>query len=85
MRMPSNICFAITIVDDLNENTKHTIRDENSFDIDTDILWYKVPVVYCLNEQKLYYYDRPSSFWENFKGEIVWKRLREVIEKILKP
>jgi hypothetical protein len=85
VRMPSNICFAITIVDDLNENTKHTIRDENPFDIDTDILWYKVPVVYCLNEQKLYYYDRPSSFWENFKGEIVWKRLREVIEKILKP
>ncbi len=84
-RVPSNICFSIAVVDNLNEDTKKTIRTENPFDIDTDTLWYKVPVVYSLNEQKLYYYDQPSSFWENFKGEIVWKKLREVIEKILKP
>lgn len=82
-KVPSNTCFAIAVVDNLDEDTKNTIRTENPFDIDTDTLWYKVPVVYNLNEQKLYYYDRPSSFWENFKGEIVWKKLREIIENIL--
>ncbi|KST66733.1 hypothetical protein [Mastigocoleus testarum] len=84
-RVPSNICFAIAVIDDSKENTTNTIRTENPFDIDTDTLWYKVPVVYSLNEARLYYYDRPSSFWENFKGEIVWKKLREVIEKFLTP
>lgn len=84
-RVPSNTCFAIAVVDNLNEDTKNTIQTENPFDIDTDTLWYKVPVVYSLNEQRLYYYDRPTSFWENFKGEIVWKKLREIIENILNP
>ncbi|NJN11050.1 MAG: hypothetical protein HC815_24930 [Richelia sp. RM1_1_1] len=84
-RVPSNICFSIAVVDSLNEDTKNTIRTKNPFDVDTDTVWYKVPVVYNLNEQKLYYYDHPSSFLENFKGEIVWKKLREVIENILKP
>ena len=84
-RVPSNTCFAIAVVDNLDDDTKNTIRTENPFDIDTDTLWYKVPVVYSLNEQRLYYYDHLSSFWENFKGEIVWKKLREIIENILNP
>ncbi|MDJ0799099.1 MAG: tetratricopeptide repeat protein [Calothrix sp. MO_167.B12] len=84
-RVPSNICFSIAVVDNLREETKNSIRSENPLDYEIDSLWYLVPVVYSLNEQRLYYYDSPSSFWENFKGEIVWKKLREVIENILKP
>lgn len=84
-RVPSNICFAIAVVDNLAEDTKNSIQTENPFDIDTDTLWYKVPVVYSLKEQQLYYYDCPDSFWSNFKGEIVWKKLREIIKNILNP
>lgn len=84
-KVPTNICFAIALVDQLEPETKHQIKTQNPFDIETDTLWYKVPVVYCLNETKLYFYDQPTSFWENFKGEIVWKKLREVIETTLKP
>lgn len=82
-RVPSNICFAIAVVNDLDNEAKYSIRTENPIDYEIDSLWYLVSVVYSLNEQRLYYYDRPASFWENFKGEIVWKKLREVIENIL--
>lgn len=85
LRVPTNICFGIALVDQLEQETKNQIKIENPFDIETDTLWYKVPVVYCLNEAKLYFYDQPSSFWENFKGEIVWEKLRKVIETTLKP
>lgn len=84
-RVPCNICFAIAVVEDLDNEAKNSIRSKNPLDNQIDSLWYLVPAVYSLSEQKLYYYDSPSSFWENFKGEIVWKKLREVIENILTP
>ncbi|NEQ82453.1 MAG: hypothetical protein F6K26_20050 [Moorea sp. SIO2I5] len=82
-RVPSNVCFAIAIVKDLEPEIKESIRTENPLDFETDTLWYRVPVVYCLSDAQLYFYDQPSSFWEKFKGEIVWKRLRQVIETTL--
>ncbi|MEM1170877.1 MAG: hypothetical protein AAGJ08_17805 [Cyanobacteria bacterium P01_H01_bin.35] len=84
-RVPCNVCFSIAVVNDLNPEIKTKIRQENPFDHNVDTLWYEVPVIYCLNEATLYFYDQPSSFWEQFKGEIAWKRLREVIETTLIP
>ena len=84
-RVPCNICFAIAVVKNLDKETKIKIRQENPFDQNLDLLWYEVPVIYCLDEKILYFYDQPSSFWEKFKGEVVWKRLREVIETTLTP
>ncbi|NEO53442.1 MAG: hypothetical protein F6K54_10320 [Okeania sp. SIO3B5] len=82
-RVPCNICFSIAVVKNLDQEVKTKIRQENPFDQNVDLLWYEVPVIYCLDEAILYFYDQPSSFWEQFKGEIAWKRLREVIEKTL--
>ena len=73
------------MVNNLDKETKIKIRQENPFDQNIHLLWYEVPVIYCLDEQMLYFYDQPSSFWEKFKGEVVWKRLREVIETTLTP
>ncbi len=84
-RVPCNICFSIAVVKNLDQEVKTKIRKENPFDHNVDLLWYEVPVIYCLDEAILYFYDKPSSFLEQFKGEIAWKRLREVIETTLIP
>lgn len=82
-RIPCNICFAIAVVNNLDQETKTKIRQENPFDYNLDSLWYEVPIIYCLDESSIYFYDQPSSFWEQFKGEIAWKRLREIIKNTL--
>ncbi|NEN88717.1 MAG: hypothetical protein F6K48_07215 [Okeania sp. SIO3H1] len=84
-RIPTNICFSIAVVDNLDQENKTKIRQENPFDHNVDLLWYEVPVVYCLSEEQLYFYDQPSSFWEKFKGEVAWKKLIKVIETTLIP
>ncbi|NES69555.1 MAG: hypothetical protein F6K24_32200 [Okeania sp. SIO2D1] len=84
-RIPSNICFSVAVVDNLDQENKTKIRQENPFNHNVDLLWYEVPVVYCLSEEQLYFYDQPSSIWEKFKGEVAWKKLRTVIETALIP
>jgi Effector-associated domain 10 len=84
-RMPTHLCFAIALVDQLNAETRVAIQTTNPIDHRVDILWYEVPVVYELSQKKLYFYDKPSNFFEQFKGEIVWKQLRLVIQQILMP
>ncbi|MBC1238097.1 hypothetical protein [Nostoc sp. 2RC] len=82
-RMPTHLCFAIALVDELNIKTREAIQTTNPFDLRVDMLWYEIPVVYELNQQQLYFYEKPTSIWEQFKGEIVWKQLREIIQQIL--
>ncbi|MBD2459243.1 hypothetical protein H6G80_35055 [Nostoc sp. FACHB-87] len=81
-RVPTHFCFAIALVDELDMETKKAIQTTNPFDFRVDMLWYEIPVVYELNQQQLYFY-KPRSIWEQFKGEIVWKKLQGVIEQIL--
>lgn len=38
-----------------------------------------------LNQQRLLYYNKASSLWENFRGEVVWQPLRTVIQQVLGP
>lgn len=82
-RVPTHICFAIALVDELDAATQTAIRTTNPFDHRVDLLWYEVPIIYVLNQGQLYFYDQPSGFLENFKGEVAWKRLRVVIQQLL--
>ncbi|NER46183.1 MAG: hypothetical protein F6J92_05735, partial [Symploca sp. SIO1A3] len=82
-RMPTHLCFAIALVDRVEQKTATELQTTNPLDHTTDALWYEVPIIYELSQQKLYFYDNPSSFWENFKGEVAWRNLRAVIQQIL--
>lgn len=84
-RVPTHFCFAIAIVDHLASEIGTAIESTNPFDHRVDAVWYEIPVVYDLSQQKLYFYNKPLSFWENFKGEIVWQPLRKVIQELLMP
>ena len=77
-RVPTHFCFAIALVNQIDDATRTTVRTTNPFKQRVDLLWYEVPMIYELNRQQLYYYDKASDFWENFRGEIVWQKLRTV-------
>ncbi|NEO33819.1 MAG: hypothetical protein F6K36_26035 [Symploca sp. SIO3C6] len=82
-RVPTHLCFAVAIVDRLDENTATAIRTTNPIDQRVDLLWYEIPVVCELSQQKLHFYEKAASFFDNFKGEIVWQRFRSVIQEVL--
>lgn len=84
-RVPTHLCFAIALVDQLNAETKAAIQTTNPIDRRVDILWYEVPVVYGLNDKQLYFYSEPANFFDHFKGEIAWKQIRTVIQQLLSP
>ncbi|NER20366.1 MAG: WD40 repeat domain-containing protein [Symploca sp. SIO1C2] len=82
-RMPTHFCFAIALVDRVEQKTATKVQTTNPLDHTTDVLWYEIPIIYELSQQKLYFYDNPSSFWENFKGEVAWRNVRAVIQQVL--
>ena len=82
-RMPTHVCFAIAIADQIDESTKQAIQTINPLDHKLDALWYEVPVVRELDSAQTYFYNRSSSFLEQFKGEVAWKPLRKIIQEIL--
>ena len=84
-RVPTHICFAIALVDNIAPNTGIAVQTTNPFDRRVDLLWYEVPIVYDLSQQQLYFYEKAASFWDNFKGEIVWQKLRSLIQQTLAP
>ena len=84
-RMPTHLCFAIALVDYVEETVAVEIQTTNPFGHRVDLLWYEIPVVYELSQQRLLYYNKASSFWENFRGEVVWQRLRTRIQQTLFP
>lgn len=84
-RVPTHLCFAIALVDQLDGKTRTAIQTTNPIDRRVDILWYEVPVVFELSQQALHFYGQPTTFFDNFKGEIVWKQLRAVIQELLSP
>lgn len=84
-RMPTHLCFAIALVDQVEEATAIAVQTTNPFEHRVDLLWYEIPVIYELSKQRLHYYDKAANFWENFRGEIVWQPLRAVIQQVLMP
>lgn len=83
-RVPAHLCFAIAIVDLLDEATRSAIKTTNPMAKRVDVLWYEIPVTYELSTGTLHYYDRASSLVENFRGEVVWRKLRPIIQELLK-
>lgn len=84
-RVPTHLCFAIALVDQLDAETREMIQTTNPIDRRVDILWYEVPVVYELSDNQPYYYSKPANFLDHFKGEITWKPIRPVIQQLLSP
>jgi Effector-associated domain 10 len=84
-RMPTHLCFAISLVDRVEATTAIAVQTTNPFEHRVDLLWYEIPVIYELSKQRLHYYDKAANFWENFRGEIVWQPLRAVIQQVLMP
>ncbi|MBW4676469.1 MAG: hypothetical protein KME52_21380 [Desmonostoc geniculatum HA4340-LM1] len=82
-RVPAHLCFAVAIVDTVDEITASKVQTTNPLDHNLDLLWYEVPVIYEISRKQLYFYDKPSNILENFKGEIVWKKLRPIVKDIL--
>jgi hypothetical protein len=77
-RVPSNLCFAIAVVDRLEDSVKQQIRTSNPIDHRLYANWYEIPLVYVLEEERVYFFDSPN-FWDKFKGEVVWHKIREFI------
>lgn len=84
-RLPSNLCFSIAFVDELDATTKQKVLTENPLRYSVNALWYQVPVVYELNSQHLYFYEKPTDWIDEFTGEIAWKELRKITKKALLP
>ncbi len=82
-RVPTRCCFSVAIVQQLDSTTATTIRNNNPFKDAVDVLWYEIPVIFDLSQRQLVYYQAASDFWENFRGEIAWKKLRETIQQLL--
>ncbi|MCL1474879.1 hypothetical protein [Argonema antarcticum] len=82
-KVPTNIWFAVAIVDEVAPETGSAIQKTNPFDYSVDWLWYEEPVVCELNRKALYYFEEPANFFDHFKGEVVWKKLRTVIQQTL--
>lgn len=85
LKIPTNICFSISMTNFIDEKTKQQITETNPFEETVDILWYIVPIVYTLNEKQVYFYEEvlESKPWEFFRGEIAWKELRKIIKQTL--
>lgn len=81
-KVPAHLCFAIALVDRVAQKTAAEVQTTNPLDHKVDLLWYEIPIIYELSQQKLYFYEKPSNFWENFQGEVAWKKLRPLIEQI---
>lgn len=84
-RLPSNLCFSIAFIDELDANTRQKVLTENPLRYSLNALWYQVPVVYELNSKRLYFYEQPADWVDQFTGEIAWKELRQITKKTLLP
>ena len=81
-REPTHCCFAIAIVDGLNEETRTAIVTSNPLNTRANILWYQVPAVYDLSQQQLYYYQKSDNFFEDIVGKGVWTSLRQAMDSV---
>ncbi|MDY6804572.1 MAG: hypothetical protein SXA11_12295 [Cyanobacteriota bacterium] len=84
-REPTHICFAIAIVDELDEETRDAIRTTNPLNTRADALWYQIPVVYELAPQQLHCYEKSPNVFEDWVGKGVWGTLRKVMREYLMP
>lgn len=84
IKVPTKLSFAVAMVPSIDEKTKIAVKTSNPIDHKSDLLWYHVPVIYVANENQLCYYDNPS-FFDKLHGELIWERLRVIIQQLLAP
>lgn len=84
-RVPTHLCFAVAVVDSLDDKTRDAIRTANPIKRRADLLWYELPVVFELAEGDLCYYDAAATFLENFRGELPLQKIRQVARELLSP
>ena len=82
-KLPSNLCFAVALVDNLDENTIRNVQKINPLKYSVDSLWYEIPIVYELNKKQLFFYEKPSDWTDHFTGEVAWKPIRKIIQEAL--
>ncbi|NWF58968.1 MAG: hypothetical protein HXY43_06580 [Fischerella sp.] len=82
-KFPTNLCFTVALVDELDENTKKAVKTINPLKHSVDFLWYEIPIVYELNKKQLYFYEKPSDWTDHFTGEVAWKPIRKIIHEAL--
>ncbi|MCC5638252.1 hypothetical protein LC593_20920 [Nostoc sp. CHAB 5844] len=82
-KFPTNLCFTVALVDELNENTRRDIQTINPLKHSVDSLWYEIPIVYELNNKQLYFYEKPFDWTDYFTGEVAWKPIRKIIQAAL--
>jgi hypothetical protein len=82
-KIPNNLCFAIALVDEIDEKTRTNVRQINPLRDKVDALWYEIPVIYELNNKQLYFYEKPLDWKDKFTGEIAWKEIRKIIKQAL--
>lgn len=84
-KFPTNLCFAVALVDEIDENVIKSVQTFNPLKYSVDLLWYEVLIVYDLSKKQLYFYEKPSDWTDHFTGEIAWKEIRKIIQKALIP
>ena len=84
-KFPTNLCFAVALVDEIDEKIIKSVQTFNPLKYSVDLLWYEVPIVYDLSKKQLYFYEKPSDWTDHFTGEIAWKEIRLIIQKALIP
>ncbi|MEL7406365.1 MAG: hypothetical protein AAFN00_05305, partial [Cyanobacteria bacterium J06558_2] len=82
-KIPNNLCFAVAIVDEIDDQTRKNVQKINPLRDKLDALWYEIPIIYELNNQELYFYEKPLDWKDMFTGEIAWKEIREIIQQSL--
>lgn len=82
-KVPTNLCFAVAVVDEIDEKTRALVKTTNPLRNRVDSLWYEVPVIYELDKKQLCFYEQPSGWVDTFTGEVAWKELRKIIREIL--
>lgn len=82
-KFPSNLCFAVALVDELDEKTRRDVQRINPLKHSVDLLWYEIPLVYELNKKQLFFYEKPSDWTDHFTGEVAWKPIRKIIQEAL--
>jgi hypothetical protein len=82
-KIPNNLCFAVALVDEIDEKTRKNVQQINPLKDKVDALWYEIPVIYELNNKQLHFYEKPLDWKDKFTGEVAWKEIRKIIRQAL--
>ena len=83
LRDPKHICFAIAIVDRLDDKIRHAIQRANPLNKITELSWIQIPAVYELGREELHCYEESLNVFS--ASSRFWDLLRRTMRKNLMP